>query len=59
MSAGGVPLLPQGSAITVASLQATSHLIQQALAMASAQMAANNTGQLLQVRIAVSVKLCS
>ncbi len=41
-------LLPQGSAITVASLQATSHLIQQALAMASAQMA---TGQLLHVRL--------
>lgn len=41
--------LPQNAAITVASLQATSNLLQQAIAMASAQMAATNNAQLQQV----------
>ncbi|XP_064384862.1 protein Dr1-like isoform X1 [Halichondria panicea] len=54
VSTGGMSLLPQGSAITVASLQATSHLIQQALAMASAQMA---TGQLLHQGLAIPPQL--
>ena len=42
---GPPPILPNNAAITVASLQATSSLLQQALAMASAQVAANNTAQ--------------
>ena len=44
-SQGPPPLLPNNAAITVASLQATSSLLQQALAMASAQVAANSTAQ--------------
>ena len=41
--------LPQNTAITVASLQATSNLLQQAIAMASAQMAASNNTQVMVI----------
>ena len=47
--------LPQNAAITVASLQATSNLLQQAIAMASAQMAATNNPQVQQVHVCTEV----